>query len=140
MLKKISKIISADLLKVIMEMGHGDEIVFAGANFPATSHGRQLVSYPGIQIVDLMPAVLELFPLDAYVDVSAMVIEVVKGDGGEPPVWQTYRDIISKEDEKCKLTAINRDEFYVRTKKAYAMVATGDTAMYSTIILRKGVC
>lgn len=140
MLKKIPKIISADLIKVLMEMGHGDELVIAGGNFPATSHANKLISYPGVQIVDLLPAVLEFFPLDMYVDKAALVIEVVNGDGDEPPIWSTYKSMLKKEEPQCELSPIKREEFYARTKDAYAMVATGDTAMYSTIILRKGVC
>ncbi len=142
MLKNIPKIISPQLMKTMMEMGHGDELVLAGGNFPSASHANILLPYQGVEIAQLLPAVLQFFPLDEYVDISAMVIEVVKGDGGDPKIWGTYRTAI-EENDKCtaeKFSAINRAEFYERTKNAYAIVATGDTTMYSTIILRKGVC
>ncbi len=141
MLKKIPKIISPDLLKILMEMGHGDEIVLADANYPCASHAQKLVSYPGIHISDLLPAIMELFPLDAYVEKPAMLMRVID-DEFVPPIWATYKEIIKVEDPEQaeKLTTIERPDFYEKTKTAYAIVATGEDALYGSIILRKGVC
>ncbi len=141
MLKKLPKLLSADLLKILMEMGHGDEIVLAGANYPSTSHGQKLVTCPGIHIADLLKDILEVFPLDAYVDNPAMLMRVID-DAFVPPIWDTYLDLIKAEEPELveKVKIIDRDDFYARTKTAYAIIATGETALYGCIILRKGVC
>ena len=94
MLLGIPKIISPDLLKVLMEMGHGDEIVLADANFPAASHAQRLVRCDGHAIPDLLDAILQLFPLDPYVAKPAALMELVPGDTVATPIWDTYASII----------------------------------------------
>src|SRR5690606_7324216 len=101
MLLGIPNILSPDLVKILMEMGHGDEIVFADANFPAASHAQRLVRCDGHAIPDLLEAVLQLFPLDPYVDKPAALMQVVPGDPVETPIWETYREIIER---RSKLT------------------------------------
>merc|ERR1711860_384996 len=127
-------------------MGHGDEIVFGDANFPANStctEGAIAVNASGHNITDLLPEVLKLFPLDQYVYNPAMVMDMVNSDknkGMEVAVWKDYQSIVdTAHGSHVEILAIERFEFYERAKKAYAVVATGEPAPYGNIILKKGV-
>lgn len=140
MLKNIPKIMSPELLKVLMEMGHGDEIVLADGNFPAETIGQRVVRCDGHGVTELLDAVMRFFPLDTYTDKPVMLMEVVKGDPVVPTIWEDYKAVINKyEPENCKIEMIERFDFYERAKKAYAVVATGEEAIYANIILKKGV-
>lgn len=140
MLKNIPKIMSPDLLKILMEMGHGDEIVLADGNFPAETIGQRVVRCDGHGVTELLDAVMRFFPLDTYTDKPVMLMEVVKGDPVVPTIWEDYKAVINKyEPENCKIEMIERFDFYERAKKAYAVVATGEEAIYANIILKKGV-
>ncbi|NGP45452.1 L-fucose mutarotase [Bacillaceae bacterium SIJ1] len=134
MLKGIPSILSPELLKVLMEMGHGDEIVLADGNFPAASHAQRLVRCDGHRIVPLLEALYPLFPLDNYVQSPIFLMQPVQGDA-EPAVWKTYENML--QPYPCE--QLERFHFYERAKKAYAIVATGDTVPYGNIILKKGV-
>lgn len=140
MLKGIPAILSPELLKVLMEMGHGDEIVLGDGNFPAASHAQRLVRCDGHGIPELLDAVLKLLPLDQYSARPAALMQVVPGDTVETPIWSRYGDIIR---ERAGLTEpfeeVERFAFYARAKQAYAIVATGESALYANIILKKGV-
>jgi L-fucose mutarotase len=139
MLKGIPAIISPDLLKILAEMGHGDEIVFADSNFPAASNNERLVRYDGNGIPEILKAVLKVFPLDSYVENPVALMEVVPGDKAKPTVWQEYRKIIKASGEKfTDFEFIERYDFYERTKQAYAVVATSETSPYANIIIKKG--
>ncbi len=140
MLKNIPKIMSPELLKTLMEMGHGDEIVIADGNFPAETIGKRVVRCDGHGVTELLDAVMQFFPLDTYTEKPVMLMEVVKGDPIVPTIWEGYKAVINKyEPENCKIEMIERFEFYERAKKAYAVVATGEEAVYANIILKKGV-
>ena len=140
MLKNIPKILSPELLKILMEMGHGDEIVLADGNFPAEAIGQRVVRGDGHGVTELLDAVMRFFPLDAYTDKPVMLMEVVPGDPVVPTIWDDYKAVINKyEPENCKIEMIERFAFYERAKKAYAVVATGEEAIYANIILKKGV-
>lgn len=140
MLKGIPKILSPELVKVLMEMGHGDEIVIADGNFPAETIGQRVVRCDGHGVCELLDAVMQLFPLDTYTEKPVMLMEVVPGDPVVPTIWEEYKDIINTyEPQNCKIEMIERFAFYERAKKAYAVVATGEEAIYANIILKKGV-
>jgi L-fucose mutarotase len=140
MLYGISPLISPDLLKVLMEMGHGDEIVLGDGNFPAASHAARLVRCDGHNIPDLLDAILKLFPLDSYVERPAALMQVVPGDTVETPIWETYRSIIRKHTGiEEPFEEVERFAFYERANRAYAIVATGESALYANVILKKGV-
>lgn len=140
MLKGIPSILSPELLKVLMEMGHGDEIVLADGNFPAASHAKRLVRCDGHGMPELLEAVLQLFPLDPYVTHPVTLMEVVPGDPVETPIWETYRTIINRyEPDTNGVINIDRFAFYDQARQAYAIVATGESALYANIILKKGV-
>lgn len=140
MLKNIPKIISPELIKTLMEMGHGDELVIGDGNFPAETYGKRVIRCDGHGVPELLDAIMQLFPLDTYTEKPVMLMEVVPGDPVVPTIWEEYKEIINKyEPENCKIEMIERFAFYERSKNAYAIVATGEEAIYANIILKKGV-
>jgi Fucose dissimilation pathway protein FucU len=140
MLKGISSVISPELIKVLMEMGHGDEIVIADGNFPAASNAQRLVRADGLGCSVLLDATLRVFPLDAYVEKPVALMAVVAGDPYQPLIWDDYRKIIKVyESDFTDFEYVERFAFYERAKKAYAILATGEMALYANIILKKGV-
>ena len=143
MLKGIPKIISPELLKVLCEMGHGDTIVIADGNFPAESMGRnaKVIRCDGHGGAELLDAILKLFPLDTYVEKPVTLMQVVPGDPVETPIWDEYINIISNYDGRGAeaITNIERFAFYEKAKQAYAIIATGESALYANLILQKGV-
>lgn len=142
MLKNIPSIISPALLKVLMEMGHGDEIVLADGNFPAESLGENaiVIRADGHGVAPILDAVLQLMPLDQYSKLPVALMEVVKGDDCKPIIWNEYKSIIRSHNENADaIEMTERFAFYERAKKAYAIVATGESAIYANILLKKGV-
>jgi len=140
MLMGISNLISPELLKVLMEMGHSDEIVLADGNFPAASHAQRLIRCDGHSIPELIDAILHLLPLDQYVEKPAALMKVVPGDSVETPIWDTYRSIIANHTGLTEpFEHVERFAFYERAKEAYAIIATGESSLYANLILKKGV-
>lgn len=140
MLKKISPVLSPELVKVLMEMGHGDEIVIADGNFPGASHAKNLVRCDGLSIPELLEAILELFPLDTYSETSVGLMKVVDGDPYKPEIWDTYKTILKESgEENTSIEQLERFAFYERSKQAYAIVTTSEKSLYANVILKKGV-
>ncbi|HKM21417.1 MAG TPA: RbsD/FucU domain-containing protein [Lachnospiraceae bacterium] len=143
MLKGIPKILSPELLKVLAEMGHSDRIVISDGNFPAESMGKDaiVIRCDGHGVPELLDAILKVFPLDSYVEDPVNLMEVMKDDNVETPIWDTYKDIVAKCDDRgaAAIRNIERFAFYEEAKKAYAIVATGESALYANVMLQKGV-
>ena len=140
MLKGIPKIIPSDLMKILMDMGHGDEIVIADGNFPAETLAKRIVRCDGHNVPEILEAVLKFFPLDTYVKFPVSLMEIVQGDTIKPTIWKEYENIIKKYDKEfTSFEFIERFKFYDRTKEAFAVVATSEAALYANIILKKGV-
>ena len=139
MLKNISPIISPELLKILMEMGHGDEIVIGDGNFPAASNAKRLIRADGHGVPELLDAILQLLPLDTYVEAPVMLMQVTPGDDVDPVIWKEYRKIVDKHQADVNFEEIERFAFYERARDAYAIVATGESALYANVILKKGV-
>jgi L-fucose mutarotase len=140
LLKHIPNILGPDLLKILMEMGHGDEIVIADGNFPAASIAQRLIRLDGHNVPEVLEAILKFFPLDIYVENPVGLMEVVPGDNIKPTIWEEYRKIIVDSKEPFKeFEHIERFAFYERAKKAYSVIATSESALYANIILKKGV-
>ena len=140
MLKGIPTILSPELLKILMEMGHGDEIILGDGNFPAASCAQRLVRLDGHGVSEVLDAILKLLPLDTFVEKSVSLMAVVPGDNVTPTIWEEYMKIIKNYDDRIKdFEFVERMEFYERTKKAYAVVATSEAALYANIILKKGI-
>ena len=139
MLKGIHPAIGPELLKVLAEMGHGDEIVLADAHFPGHSFNDQVLRADGVKITTLLDGILPLFELDSYDD-PLIMMQVVKGDSLDPSVESSYRVKIEKHvSDAPEVIRIGRFEFYDRAEKAAVVVMTGETAKYGNIILKKGV-
>ena len=143
MLKNIPKILSPELLKVLCEMGHGDRLVISDGNFPAESMGKnaKVIRMDGHGVPEILDAILQLFPLDTYVEKPVGLMEVVPGDTVETPIWNTYFDTVQKYDSRGEnaVQYIERFAFYEQAKEAYAIIATGESALYANILLQKGV-
>ncbi len=138
MLKNIPDILSPELLKILMEMGHGDEIVIGDGNFPAAALANKLIRLDGHDVPVILEAVLKLFPLDTYVPAPVALMKVVEGDKTVPVIWDKFKEIINS-TEPAEIEYIDRFEFYDRAKKAYAIIATSEKALYANLILKKGV-
>ena len=139
MLKGIHPCISPDLLKVLAEMGHGDELVLADAHFPGHSVNPSVLRADGLTITNLLEGILPLFELDQY-DIPLAMMAVVPGDRLDPAVEGAYMRVIHKHAPQAKPPErVERFAFYERAKKAFAVVMTGETAKYGNLILKKGV-
>ena len=142
MLKGISPVISPELIKILMEMGHGDELVIGDGNFPGASHARNLVRLDGHGVPEVLEAILRLYPLDPYVEAPVALMQVVPGDTVETPIWETYRETVSRHEERgaACFEEVERFAFYDRVReRSYAVIMSGETATYANVILKKGV-
>ncbi|HKL71796.1 MAG TPA: L-fucose mutarotase [Marinilabiliaceae bacterium] len=140
MLKGISPLISPDLLAVLARMGHGDEIVLADAHFPGESFNSRVLRADGLSIPELLSAILPLFELDSYVPFPMVMMAAVEGDVLDPLVEQRYLEAIHQSNPNvAPIDRIDKFVFYERTRSAFAVVMTGETAKYGNIILKKGV-
>ncbi|MDA0834714.1 MAG: fucose isomerase [Planctomycetota bacterium] len=140
MLKHIPPVLSPELMMALMKMGHGDEIVLADGNFPADSHARRIIRADGWGVIPLLEGILHFLPIDTFVDDVAVVMHPVAAEHANPPIWEDFRHALrAAEGKEIRLTEIERFAFYERSRNAYAIVATGETAIYGNIILKKGV-
>ena len=144
-LKRVPRIIPPRLLYVLAQMGHGDELVLADANFPAfsTANARnaELINCDAVTVPQLLEAVCTLMPLDTYASPAA-VMQVTPQDQGkvQTPVWNEFKTIIEKSDGRSiELEEVERFAFYERAKGAQCIVSTGESALYGNLILKKGV-
>ncbi|KAL4641085.1 fucose mutarotase [Arapaima gigas] len=144
-LRGVPRVLSPELLYTMARMGHGDELVLADANFPTSSVcscGPTEIRADGLQIPELLEAILKLFPLDTYVYSPAAVMDLVDSDkqkGLPVPVWETYSCILNEAGSDKPLEKVERFAFYQRAKKAFAVVATGETSLYGNLIIKKGI-
>lgn len=141
MLKGISPLVSPELLKVLAEMGHGDEIVIGDGNFPAATMGKRCVRCDGHGADAMLDAILRLLPLDDFVEAPVTLMQVVPGSApdGEPPIWGAFRKTVARHEPQAKIGFEERFAFYERSRKAFATVQTGEGALYACVILKKGV-
>lgn len=141
MLKGISPVLSPELLKIIAEMGHGDELVLADGNFPGTSIGKRCVRCDGHGCAQVMRAIVQLFPLDDFVKAPMAVMQVPEGmfPGDKAPIWADFRAAADLDMPSAEFEMMEHDAFMERARNAYAVVQTGETALYGNIIIRKGV-
>lgn len=145
MLKGIPKLLSPELLKVLCEMGHSDRLVIADGNFPAESMGKNgiVIRMDGHGAAEVLEAILKVFPLDTYVDNPVNLMELMPQDVGriETPIWNEYARIVKENDERGDkaIGYIERFAFYEEAKNAYAIIATGESALYANVMLQKGV-
>ncbi|HUX14097.1 MAG TPA: RbsD/FucU domain-containing protein [Spirochaetia bacterium] len=141
MLHGIPDIISPELLKILHEMGHADEIVIGDANYPAASTGKRLVRCDGHSLADLLEGVLTLFPLDTFVAHPVGIMVPTDPNEAEPAVHAEVRKIVARHDKRGEkvVEPVERFAFYERAKNAYAVVATTEKRPYGCVVLKKGV-
>ena len=142
MLKGIPAILSPELLKILSEMGHTDELTIGDGNFPGHTYGKKVIRLDGHGVPEVLDAILQVFPLDTYVDKPVTLMGVVKGDTVKTPIWDTYKEIVAKHDERGSncFEEIDKWDFYERTRdKSTVVIMTSETALYANIILKKGV-
>ncbi|MDJ0978132.1 MAG: RbsD/FucU domain-containing protein [Erythrobacter sp.] len=139
MLKGIDPVLGPDLLHALRSMGHGDEIVIADANFPVASHAQRLVRADGIGAERIVRAVAAIMPLDDFVPAAAFSMQVVDAPEKVPPIVERYGCLLSAERYRGEIVALERSNFYKRARAAFAIVATGETALYANLILKKGI-
>lgn len=145
MLKGIPKILSPELLKVLCEMGHSDRLVIADGNFPAESMGRyaKVIRMDGHGTTEVLKAILEVFPLDTYTSCPVNLMQLMDQDVGriETPIWAEYETAVAAADSRGSdaIGHIERFAFYEEAKTCYAIIATGESALYANVMLQKGV-
>ena len=138
MLKNIPKLLSPELLKVLCEMGHGDELVIGDGNFPAAANAKRLVRADGLGACEVLDAVLQVFPLDQYDANNFVLMQKCDGDTADTGIWNDYAAILKNYEPDAVVSFEERFAYYERAKKAYAIVATGEEKQYANIILKKG--
>ncbi|HGO5856831.1 TPA: L-fucose mutarotase [Mannheimia haemolytica] len=140
MLKGIHPAISPELLKILAEMGHGDELVLSDAHFPAHSLHSKVIRADGLSVATLLEGISALFEFDQYVEAPLAMMQAVAGDSLDPTVEERYLNAIEKViGSTPKVERVERFAFYERAKLAYAVVITGELAKYGNIIIKKGV-
>lgn len=139
MLKNVPNIISPELLKTLCEMGHGETIVIADANFPALSvNSKHIIRADGISATEMLDAILKVIPLDTFVNDNVVMMSVPDGTP-TPTIWNEYENICDKNDGNQKIVHIERFKFYDKAKDAVAVIYTGEKRIYANIIIQKGV-
>ncbi len=136
MLINIDPLLSPELLHTLRAMGHGDEIAVVDANFPGTSTAQHLIRLDGISVTRATQAVVSVMPLDDFVDVPAVTMEVVGNPDEVPPAVAELRAVVG---DRGACGTLERFAFYDRAKECFAIVQTGETRLYGNIILKKGV-
>jgi L-fucose mutarotase len=140
MLKNLTSLHTPELLHTLASMGHGDDIVVVDAHFPAVSMAQRLVRLDGVSAPAVLDAILQLIPLDSFVDDPALRIEVVGKPDEIPDVQKEFQAVIDKREGKSSpLGKLERFAFYERAKKAFAIVATGELRTYGCVVIKKGV-
>lgn len=142
MLKGVPKIIPPELLKVLAEMGHTDELTIGDGNFPGHTYGKKVIRMDGHGVPEILDAILTLMPLDTYVEKPVALMQLVEGDTVKTPIWDTFKTIVAKHDPRgaACFEAIDKWAFYKRTQeKSMVVVMSGEKAVYANIILKKGV-
>lgn len=138
MLKGIPSILTPELLKVMMEMGHGDELVIADGNYPLNAHPDTVIRLDGHGVSEILEAVLKFFPLDQF-RAEPVILTQNQPSEPTPSIWAEYKEIVAKCSPEAKFLPIKNTDFYERTRKATALVTTSESALYANIILVKGV-
>lgn len=139
MLNGIPKMLSSELVKLMMDMGHGDEIIIGDGNFPATAMGVPVVHLDGHGVPEVLDAILELMPLDRYVPKPWALMEVIPGDSIVPVIWKDFDRILKAHGHEGEPEMMERYAFYERARRAFCIVATSEAAQYANIILKKGI-
>lgn len=140
MLKGIDPLLSGELLRILDEMGHGDELALVDRNYPAAASGRPVVRLGEVTVTRAAQAILSVFPLDSFV-VSPLARMEVDSDPaklahGQKEVLEVARAAF---EAGLEFEVVPRLDFYDRAGRAYAVVHTLDDRPYGCFLLTKGV-
>lgn len=140
MLKTLSVLHTPELLHALASMGHGDELALVDANFPSASNAQRLVRLDGSDLPAALEAILQLVPLDTFVDDPAQRMMQVHAPDEIPEVQQICQKIIDKtEGRHVPLAGICREQFYERARRAFVVIHTSERRTYGCLLIRKGV-
>ena len=139
MLKGISPLLSPELLKILAEMGHGDELLLSDAHYPAYSAGVPVLQLPGVNVPQLFDAILDVWQLDKYVENPVFMMAPVPGDKLDDEFVAQINSALQRHWETSPVGQIERFAFYERVKNAHAVVVTGETRVYGNLLIKKGV-
>jgi L-fucose mutarotase len=140
MLKGIDPLLSGDLLGILDDMGHGDQLLLVDRNYPAVSSGRPVVRLGEVSIMRAAQAILSVFPLDSFIAHPLERMEVADDPAMTTPVQDELLAYASGiEGRALTYGVIPRLDFYGRARHVYAVVHTLDTLPYGCFVLHKGV-
>jgi L-fucose mutarotase len=139
-LKGIDPLLSPDLLHVLASMGHGDEIVLVDALYPAVTNAQRLVRLPGCDLPTAARAVLSVLPLDSFIDQPMATMAMVDTPEVVPEVQEEVLSLATAaEGRQIGMDLVERFAFYERSRRAFAIVQTGELRPYGNVIFTKGV-
>ena len=139
MLKGISPLLFPELLKNLAEMGHGDEIVLSDAHFSAYAVGVPVLQAAGMNVPELLDAILAVWQLDQYAEKPAVMMAALPGDTLDGDFVASCQNLLRAHGENDQIDFIHRLEFYKRAEKAHCVVVTGECRKYGNLLLKKGV-
>ena len=139
MLKRISPLLTPDLLHALASMGHGDEIAIVDANFPSASLGKRVIAVAGAGAHEVLAAVLAVMPVDATASPPAFTMAVVGDASALPEPVADFAAVMADHDlADIEIGQLEREAFYARARDAYAIVRTGELRPYGNLLLVKG--
>jgi L-fucose mutarotase len=140
MLKGIDPLLSGELLKILDEMGHGDQLLLVDRNYPAASSGRPVVRLGDVGVVRAMTAILSVLPLDGFVEHPVERMEVDGDPGRTTPEQDAVLDLArASHPAALEWGVVPRIDFYERSRTSYAVVHTLEPQPWGCFILTKGV-
>jgi L-fucose mutarotase len=139
-LKGVDPLLNGELLKILDEMGHGDQLLVVDRNYPAFSSGRPVVRLGECGVERAIAAILTVFPLDAFVDHPLERMEVRDDPSETTPGQERVLEIARAAHPKpLEYGVVPRLDFYDRAKQVFAVVHTLESAPYGCFVLQKGV-
>jgi L-fucose mutarotase len=140
MLIGIDPLLGPECLATLRAMGHGDCLVLADANYPASSTAQRLIRMDGASVLQALAAVLSVLPIDDFDPRPLLCMQVVGSPEQVPPIVREMQLMVDRVvPASPRIASIERFAFYALAKTAYAVIATGERAFYANLILRKGV-
>jgi L-fucose mutarotase len=139
-LKGIPELVDPELLCVLASLGHGDELAIVDRNYPAASTGQRVLHLRGVDVTIAAEAILQLLPVDTFVDAPVIRMEVVGNPDEIPDVQRAFLDVVSRATgREVRMGSLPRFDFYERVRGAFAVVATSEARPYGCFLITTGV-
>lgn len=140
MLKGIDPVLSGELLHILDDMGHGDQLLLVDRNYPAAAAGKPVVRLGAIGVERAAQAILSVMPLDTFLEHPLERMEVDGDPSIVAPVQSKLLDIANaNHPQPLEFGVVPRMSFYERAKGVFAVVHTLEDQPYGCFILHKGV-